>query len=162
MRPMTEGELLDSFVNATEEELRVASPPHDLPIVEWDHLDFLAWPDPHARGRGYIVAELDGEPTGIVLRRAQGTSRVHQAICNLCRTMQPGNQVVLFTARKAGEPGRQGNSVGTYICADLSCHENVRLALPLAPNEYRTSVDGKIDGTARRSREFVAQVAALE
>ncbi|MGV9770337.1 FBP domain-containing protein, partial [Microbacterium sp. NPDC003461] len=29
-------------------------------LVEWDHLDFLAWADPHSRGRGYIVAEIDG------------------------------------------------------------------------------------------------------
>lgn len=159
MRPMTEDEVFDSFVNATDEELRVAALPHNFPLVEWDYLDFFAWADPHARGRGYIVAEIDGEPTGIVLRRAQGRSRVAQAFCNLCRTMQPGNQVALFTARKAGDEGRQGNSVGTYICADLSCHENVRLALPLAPNEYRASIDMTIDSTARRSRDFVAQIA---
>ena len=159
MRPMTEDEVLDSFVNATPDELRVAALPHDFMLTEWDHLDFLAWADPHSRGRGYIVAEIDGQPTGVVLRRADGTSRARSAFCDICRTMQPGNQVALFTARKAGDEGKQGNSVGTYICADLSCHENVRLAMPLAPNEYRASVDMKIDGTARRSREFVARVA---
>lgn len=160
MRPMTEQEVLDSFVNATPEELRVATLPHDFLLTEWDHLDFLAWADPHARGRGYIVTEIDGQPTGIVLRRADGSSQARSAFCNICRTMQPGNQVALFTARKAGDEGALGNSVGTYICADLSCHENVRLAMPLAPNEYRSSVDMKIDGTARRSRDFVARVAA--
>ncbi|OCG72652.1 FBP domain-containing protein [Microbacterium sediminis] len=160
MRPMTEQDVLDSFVNATPDELRVAAMPHDFLLTEWDHLDFLAWADPHSRGRGYIVTEIDGRPTGIVLRRAAGSSQARSAFCNLCRTMQPGNQVALFTARKAGEEGELGNSVGTYICADLSCHENVRLAMPLAPNEYRGSVDMKIDGTARRSRDFVARVAA--
>ncbi|WP_324998375.1 FBP domain-containing protein [Microbacterium halophytorum] len=155
---MTEHEVFDAFANATDEELRIASLPHDFPLVEWDHTDFLAWADPHARGRGYIAAEVDGDVTAIVLRRANGTSGVRQSFCNLCRTMQPGNQVALFTARRAGGEGVHGNSIGTYICADLSCHENVRLAMPLAPNEYRTSVDMKIDNTAKRVRRFVAQV----
>lgn len=155
MRPMTEDEVFASLANATDEELRVAALPHDFPLVEWDHTDFLAWADPHARGRGYIVAEVEGEAVGVVLRRSQGQSRAHSSFCNLCRTMQPGNQVALFSARKATDAA---SSVGTYVCTDLSCHENVRLAMPLAPNEYRTSVDMKIDNTARRVRSFVSQV----
>ena len=51
-----------------------------------------------------------------------------------------------------------GDSVGTYICTDLSCHDNVRLAAPLAPSEMRGSVDLKIDGTRRRTEAFVARV----
>jgi hypothetical protein len=34
----------------------------------------------------------------------------------------------------------------------------VRLALPLAPNEVRASVDLKIDGTRRRAEAFVERV----
>lgn len=158
MRPMTKDEVLASFVNATDEELRVASLPHDFPLVEWDHTDFLAWPDPHASGRGYILVEVDERVVGVVLRRAKGASRAVQSFCNLCRTMQPGNQVALFGVRRAGQAGLDGNSIATYVCTDLSCHENVRLAAPLAPNEYRASVDMKIDNTTRRVREFVAQV----
>jgi hypothetical protein len=145
-------------VNADRRELALVEMPHDFLLTEWDHLDFLAWRDPQTRSRGYIVAEIDGRPTGVVLRAASSTARARHGICNLCRTMQPGNQVTMFTARKAGEAGQRGNSIGTYICADLSCHENVRIAHPLAPNEYRTNVDMKIDGTARRSRDFVARV----
>lgn len=158
MRPMTEQEVRGSFVNADRRELDLVEMPHDFLLTEWDHLDFLAWRDPHTRTRGYIVAEIDGEPTGIVLRASSSTTSARHGICNICRTMQPGNQVMMFTARRAGEAGERGNSIGTYICADLSCHENVRIAHPLAPNEYRTSVDMKIDGTARRSRDFVARV----
>ena len=79
-------------------------------------------------------------------------------MCNLCHTMQPGNQVSLFTARRAGNAGAQGDSIGTYICTDLSCHDNVRLAAPLAPSEMRGSVDLKIDGTRRRTEAFVSRV----
>ncbi|WOF23636.1 FBP domain-containing protein [Microbacterium betulae] len=158
MRPLTEDEVIDSFVNADDRELAVVALPHDFPLTEWDHLDFLAWRDPNTRSRGYLVAEIDGAPTGVVLRAASSTSNARHGICNICRTMQPGSQVTMFTARKAGSAGEKGDSIGTYICADLSCHENVRLALPLAPNEYRASVDRKIDGTARRSRAFVERV----
>jgi hypothetical protein len=158
MRPLTESELRSSFVNADPADVALMALPHDFVLTEWDHLDFLAWRDPRSRGRGYIVAEVDGAPTGVLLRAAEGSSRARSAFCNICRTMQPGNQVSLFTARKAGTAGAHGDSVGTYICADLSCHENVRLAMPLAPNEYRGSVDMKIDGTKRRTREFVARV----
>ncbi len=76
--------------------------------------------------------------------------------------MQPGNQVALFTARRAGDAGERGDSVGTYVCADLGCHENVRLAAPLAPSEVRASVDRRIDGTRRRVEAFVERVVAPE
>ncbi|WP_163892939.1 FBP domain-containing protein, partial [Proteus mirabilis] len=88
--------------------------PVDFLLTEWDHLDFLAWRDPRTRGRGYLVTERDGEITGVVLRAAEGTSRARSAMCNLCHTMQPGDQVALFTARKAGRAGEAGDSVGTY------------------------------------------------
>ncbi|MDW4571742.1 FBP domain-containing protein [Microbacterium sp. M3] len=158
MRPLTEEELRSSFLNASTDELRLVALPADFVLTDWDHLDFLAWRDPRTRGRGYVVAEVDGEPAGIVLRAAEGSSRARAAMCNLCHTMQPADQVVMYTARKAGDAGAQGDSVGTYICADLSCHENVRLAPPLAPSEVRASVDLKIDGTRRRTEAFVGRV----
>jgi hypothetical protein len=158
MRPMTESDVRDALANATADELRVMALPHDFLLIDWFHLDFLAWRDPRTRGRGYVVTETHGEWSGVVVRAAEGTSRARSAMCNLCHTMQPGDQVSLFTARKAGAAGEHGDSVGTYICADLSCHENVRLALPLAPSEVRGSVDMKIDGTRRRTEAFVDRV----
>lgn len=158
MRPLTEEDVRSSFVNASPDELRLVALPHDFVLTDWDHLDFLAWRDPRTRSRGYLIAEIDGEPSGIVLRASDGTSRGRAAMCNLCHTMQPADQVVMYTARKAGEAGANGDSVGTYICADLSCHETVRLAAPLAPNEVRASVDLKIDGTRRRTEAFVGRV----
>ncbi|MFE4726958.1 FBP domain-containing protein [Microbacterium sp. NPDC056736] len=158
MRPLTEDDVRSSFVNASPDELRLVALPHDFMLTDWDHLDFLAWRDPRTRSRGYVIAEIDGEPSGVVLRAAEGTSRGRAAMCNLCHTMQPADQVVMYTARRAGEAGAHGDSVGTYICADLSCHETVRLAAPLAPNEVRASVDRKIDGTRRRTEAFVGRV----
>jgi hypothetical protein len=162
MRPLTEEDVRSAFVNASPDELRLVSLPADFMLTDWDHQDFFAWRDPRTRGRGYVIAEVEGEPTGVVLRAADGNSRARAAMCNLCHTMQPADQVVLYTARKAGDAGAHGDSVGTYMCADLSCHENVRLAAPLAPNEMRASVDRKIDGTRRRTEAFVGRVLETE
>lgn len=158
MRALTEDEVRGAFVNAAPDELRIIALPPDFLLADWDHLDFLAWRDPRTRGRGYIVTEHQGVPTGVVFRAAEGQSRARSAMCNLCHTMQPGDQVSLFTARRAGDAGEHGDTIGTYICADMSCHETVRLAAPLAPSEIRASVDRKIDGTKRRTEEFVTRV----
>ena len=158
MRPLTEDDVRAAMVNATPDELRVLSVPVEFVLADWDHLDFWAARDPRTRGRGYIVIDVDGEPRGVVLRSSESSSQARSAMCNLCHTMQPGDQVALFTARKAGDAGDHGDSIGTYICADLSCHENVRLAAPLAPSEVRTSVDRRIDGTRARVEAFVSRV----
>ena len=158
MRQLTEDDIREAFANANDEDLRLLTLPLDFLLTDWDHLDFLAWRDPRTKGRGYLVGELGSGPIGVVLRAADGTSRAGSALCNVCHTMQPADQVSLFTARKSGTAGAHGDSVGTYICADLSCHETVRLAAPLAPNEVRASVDRKIDGTTRRAEAFVESV----
>lgn len=157
MLPLTEDQVRTALVNASRDEKERLAVPLWVLLADWDHLDFLAWPDPTTRGRGYVVIERSGIATGIVLRAASGTPSP-AAMCNLCHTMQPGNQVALFTARRTGEAGERGDSVGTYVCADLGCHENVRLAAPLAPSEIRASVDRRIDGTRRRVEAFVASV----
>jgi hypothetical protein len=155
MRPLSTDDVHDALANATDDERRVLSLPLDFALADWDHHDFYAWADPRARGRGYLFAEVDGELVGVVVRAAEGSSRARAAMCDLCHTMQPSDQVTLFSARRAGD---QGGSVGLYMCADLSCHENVRLAAPLAPSEMRASVDRRIDGTRRRVESFVSNV----
>jgi len=158
MQPLTEDQVRGALMNAAPDELDRVALPVDFLLVDWDHLDFLAWRDPRTRGRGYVVAEIGGQPTGVVLRATAGSAHARPALCNLCHTMQPGDQVALFTARKAGDAGARGDSVGTYVCADLSCHENVRLAAPLAPSEVRASVDRRIDGTRHRVESFVERI----
>ncbi|WP_102194410.1 FBP domain-containing protein [Microbacterium aurantiacum] len=159
MRALTEADVRASFVNADADEQRVMAMPHDFVLVDWDYLDFFAWRDPSAGRRGYVLIEHDGRVVGVVLR-ASDPGRGHAGMCNICHTMQPGNQVALFSARRAGEAGARGGSVGTYLCTDLSCHENVRLAHPLAPNEIRPAgqVDIRLDGTRRRMEAFVSRV----
>lgn len=52
------------------------------------------------------------------------------AMCLLCQTAQSADAVSLFTARRTGAAGRNGNTVGTYMCADLGCAERVRTEIP--------------------------------
>lgn len=159
MRPLTEAEIRASFVNADATELRVMEMPHDFMLVDWDYLDFFAWRDPGSSRRGYVVIQHEGGVAGFVLR-ASDPGRARSGMCNVCHTMQPGNQVALFSARRTGEAGDRGDSLGTYLCADLSCHDNVRLAHPLAPNEVRSpgQVDFRLDGTRRRMERFLMKV----
>ncbi|MCK8466954.1 FBP domain-containing protein [Microbacterium sp. KSW4-16] len=159
MRPLTEADVRASFVNADAEELRIMEMPHDFLLVDWDYLDFFAWSDPNASRRGYVLIPLEETVVGIVLRATE-PGRGRSGMCDICHTMQPGNQISLFSARRSGQAGRRGDSVGTYMCADLSCHENVRLAHPLAPNEVRApgQADLRLDGTHRRMERFVSQV----
>ncbi|MEV8267156.1 FBP domain-containing protein [Microbacterium sp. NPDC076911] len=158
MRPLIDSDVRSALQNATADEMQLLALPADFLFADWDHLDFYAWRDPQTRGRGYVFAEIGGELQGVIVRAADTASRARSGLCNLCHTMQPGDQVSLFSARKGGRAGERGDSIGTYICADLSCHENVRLAAPLAPSEMRASVDMKIDGTRRRVESFVASV----
>jgi hypothetical protein len=161
MQPLVESDIREAFGNATETELAQLSLPHDFVLTEWAHLDAFAWRDPRIPARGYLVTELDGSPAGVVLRAAQSGGAHHRAaICNLCRTHQPGDQVVLFSARRAGPAGERGDSVGTYMCSNLACQETVRLGRPAAPWEVLPSVREieRIDGLARRTRAFVADV----
>ncbi|MFE6995740.1 FBP domain-containing protein [Microbacterium sp. NPDC057659] len=159
MHPLTEADVRASFVNAAEDELRLIELPHDFLLTDWDYLDFFAWRDPSSSKRGYVLLEHEGRTVGIVLQTA-GAGRTRSGMCNVCHTMQPGNQVALWAARRAGDRGRRGDTVGTYVCADLSCHENVRLAHPLAPNEVLApgQVDMRLDGTRRRMHDLVLRV----
>jgi hypothetical protein len=159
MRPLSEDEIRASFVNGTDTELDELELPIEHLVVEWDEIDALAWRDRRFRHRGYLVTLIEDEPVGLVLRATEAPPSKHRAaMCNLCHTQQPANQVSLFSARRAGRAGERGDSVGTYLCSDLSCQENVRLHAPLAPAEVRASADRRIDGLRRRTMAFVEGV----
>ena len=161
MQALVESDIRSSLGNATEAELAQLTLPVRFFVAEWAHLDAFAWRDPRIASRGYLVTELDGATAGVVLRAADHSGSQHRAaICNLCHTQQPADQVVLFSARRAGPAGERGDSVATYICSDLACQDTVRLGRPPAPSEVIPSVHEleRIEGLARRTRAFVADV----
>ena len=153
MKELTESEIRGSFVNATKGEIdRMPLP--GLHEVIWADREYLGWRDPGAPLRGYLVHWLGDRPVGIILRASEiGLRHGISAMCALCRTPQPGGQVTMFSAPKAGESGRNGNSVGTYICDDLACSIIIRI-LP-APHPMQPSSDEVL---AKRTAGLVERV----
>jgi hypothetical protein len=131
VEPLTEPQIRRSFVNCSKGEASSVTLPRDLDRLPWEDLELLGWRDVKAPLRGYLVVPADGPPVGISLRAADTrmSSRT-AAMCLLCQTAQTGDAVSLFTARRVGEAGRNGNTVGTYICADLGCAQRVRTEIP--------------------------------
>ncbi len=129
MQPLTDTAIRRSMVNCSRSEAATMTMPEGLSSLDWEARDFLGWRDPRAPQRGYLVQWRDGAPLGLMLR-APGSrmSRARAAMCALCHYGQSADNVALFTARRAGQRGRDGNTVGTYICADLACSVNVRSA----------------------------------
>ena len=77
------------------------------------------------------VVETGERPVGIAVRAADSRmSGRTAATCLLCQTTQSGDAVSLFTAKRTGQAGRNGNTVGTYMCADLACSRRVRTEIP--------------------------------
>ncbi|WKE73262.1 FBP domain-containing protein [Streptomyces sp. WP-1] len=127
MKPLTEQDIRSSFVNCSKGEAKRLAVPRDLEEQPWEDLDFLGWRDPGAPDRSYLVTEREGRPAGVALRfPSSQRGFLHRSMCSLCLTTHRGGGVSLMTARKAGTAGREGNSVGLYMCTDLSCSLYVR------------------------------------
>jgi hypothetical protein len=113
--------------------------------------------------RGYLVHEQADGVVGLALRAADTRmSSRRSAMCLLCHEVQPAAAVSLFTARRVGEAGRNGNTVGTYICADLACAHRAREVLPparhLDEELQAVAVAERVEGLRHRLRAFTADV----
>ncbi|MEU6546917.1 FBP domain-containing protein [Streptomyces sp. NPDC046859] len=164
MRSLTEAEIRDAFVNCSKGEAKRLSVPRDLDERPWDDLDFLGWREPGAPDRSYLVAEREGRPVGITLRfPAQQRGFTHRSLCSLCLTTHPGGGVSLMTARKAGPAGREGNSVGLYMCTDLACSLYVRgKKVPASGGRFEESLtlEEQIARTTANLRAFLDKLYA--
>lgn len=152
MKPLTDTDIRDSLVNAsTAEAARMPLP--GLHEVVWADREYLGWRDPGSPQRGYLAYWRDGQPVGLVLRASETRLRGGSAICSLCNTPQPAGQVTMFTVARAGEAGARGDSIGTYICADLACSLLIRIAPP--QYEMQPSPDVVVATRANRLAERV-------
>jgi hypothetical protein len=147
MKPLTDAEIRDSLVNASPAEA-TRMPLPGLHEVVWAEREYLGWRDPSSPLRGYLAYWRDGRALSVVLRAAETRLRVGSAICSLCNTPQPASQVTMFTAQRAGRAGERGDSVGTYICADLACSLLIRIAPP--QYEMQPSPDEVVASRASR------------
>jgi hypothetical protein len=159
MIPITEAELRASFVNCTQGERSRIALPAAPATIDFERLDFLGWRDPKAPDRACLVTRADDRWVGIVLRAAAKSAKslTKSTMCSLCMTLHASSGVALFSAPLAGAAGRNGNSVGTYICADLQCSLYVRA---LRKSEAIARMNETID-QAERIERLRQQVAAF-
>lgn len=130
MNPLTEEAVRASFVNASKSERARAAMP-DLSAIVWTKLDYLGWRDKKQPQVGYLVAIVDEEPVGLMLKQAEARPR-SRAQCTWCSDVTLPNDVVLFATKRAGDAGRRGDTVATLLCANFECSKNVRALPPLA------------------------------
>ena len=160
MKPLTTTDIRGSFVNATQGEAeRVPMP--GLHDVIWADREYLGWRDQQAHQRAYLVHWVDEKPMGILLRSSEFSLQPGiAAMCSLCRITRRSDEISLFSAPRAGQAGRDGNTIGTYLCDDLACSHLIRILPPPhpmqpAPEEvlaYRT------DALISRVQAFTASV----
>ena len=160
MKPLTDAEIRSSFVNASRGEIdRMPLP--GLHEVIWNEREYLGWRDPGSPQRGYLVHWSGDTPIGVFLRASDPSLRPGiSAMCVLCRTPQPSAQVTLFSAPRAGEAGRNGNSVGTYICDDLACSFMIRILPaphPMQPDPAEV-LEKRVSGLLERVSSFTTRV----
>ncbi|CAN5368322.1 FBP domain-containing protein [soil metagenome] len=160
MQPLTPTQIRESFVNASQGEVERLPLP-GLHEVMWDDREYLGWRDQQAHQRGYIVHWQGDTPIGIVLRASEFNLQPGiSAMCSLCRIAQPAHQVTLFSAPRAGQAGRDGNTIGTYICDDLACSHLIRILpaeSPMLPSR-ETLLAERSEGLLARVQGFTADV----
>lgn len=128
MEPLSDPQIRSSFVNCTKGEAGRLRLPLDFRDLPWPDLDFLGWIDPGAPQRAHIVVPQDAGLVGITLRvpGLTSASTVKSSLCQICLTGHASSGVNLLAAPLAGKPGRNGNTVGIYLCADLACSLYIR------------------------------------
>ena len=160
MKALSEDDIRSSFVNATHGEIQRIPLP-GLHEVIWQDREYLGWRDHGAPLRGYLVHWAEDRPVGVVLRASGVRMRSGiSAMCSLCRTPQPSDQVTMFSAARAGKAGREGNTVGTYICSDLACSIIIRITppkLPMQPDPAEL-VARRSAGLLQRVNGFTADI----
>lgn len=161
MRQLSAAEIQKSFVNASRSEAAKINLPKDLDTTDWDRLDYLGWRDPKFPMRGYLVAVLNDEPTGLVLRAPDASSRRSKILCELCRDVFSELDVLMWVAKRSGSAGKRGDTAGTLICAQFECSANVRV-MPKPTAMYpdpQVIVDRQIAGLRERLGAFVSRIA---
>lgn len=129
MQPITETRIRSSFINASRKEVKDMTLPERFGALtddDWQELDYLGWRDPKFAKRAYaVLPRANGELVAVLLKPADAAPR-SRAMCNWCRDVRLPNDAVFWSARRVGDAGRRGATVGTLICRDFECSRNVR------------------------------------
>jgi hypothetical protein len=161
MIPLLEKAIRDSFVNASRKEISDLTLPAGFAELAWDRLDYLGWRDPKRPRRAYAVVPVDEVPVGILLNQAEAKPHARTQ-CSWCQDVQLPNEVVFFSARRAGAAGRNGNTVGTLVCSEFECSRNVRKRPAMAYIGYDVEAArlDRIASLQQRAAAFAADIRA--
>jgi len=159
MITLTEQTIKTALINVSQRERQAVTIATDLDSVDWDKLDYFGVRDRRIPSLGYVVVELDGAPTGILVKEADQKPR-SRSQCSWCEDVTLPNDVVIFGARRTGAAGRNGNTVATLVCANFECSRNVRKLPPVAYLGYdvEEARRARIRSLGERSRDFVRDI----
>ena len=117
MQPLTPDAIRASFINTSQRE-RKGVPIPDLTAISWDTLDYLGWRDPKQPLLGYVVADIDGEPVGFLVRQAERLP-AGKVQCSWCDDVQLPHPVVFFAAKRTGDARwlRTGSTSQYFPCS---------------------------------------------
>jgi len=158
MRELSEQQIRSSFINVSQRERANITMPK-LGELQWDRLEFLGWRDPRGGQVGWVLVEDGDDVIGIAVRQtdARTTSRPQ---CSWCEDITLPNDVVFFSARRAGHAGRNGDTVGILACEQFECTTNVRRLgpLPYVGYDREAARQRRIATLADRVLGFVREV----
>ncbi|MCU1405860.1 MAG: translation elongation factor [Glaciihabitans sp.] len=159
MIPLINLDLPSLLVNTSLRERKSLTLPAHFHETDWDKLDYFGWRDPKVPGIGYVIVELEDGPAGILLRQADGSARSRPQ-CSWCEDVTLPNDVVLYSTKRAGQAGRNGNTIGTLACANFECSANVRRLPPVAYLGFDVEAARlrRIEALGERVRRFVRGV----
>lgn len=163
MEKISEKQIRCCFVNASRSEAAKLTLPSNFATLDWERLDYLGWRDEKMPQRGYLIMCSGDRLVGLMLRAPEGGSgRNRRVLCDLCRDVHCEADVYLWVAKRAGQSGRDGNTVGTLICADFLCSANVRREpSPSAIEPDPAAVVARqVQGLRERTGRFLARVLA--
>ena len=161
MEKISDKQIRSCFVNASRSEAAKLTLPAGFASLDWDRLDFLGWRDEKMPQRGYLVSQTGDRLVGLMLRAPDGGSgKNRKVLCDLCRDVFSEEDVYLWVAKRAGQSGRDGNTVGTLICAQFVCSANVRKEPPVSEIEPDPAavVERQIRGLRERTERFIGRV----
>ncbi|MCP2030130.1 hypothetical protein L1277_000194 [Okibacterium sp. HSC-33S16] len=159
MLPLTEKDITTSFINASRSQVSDLSLPTDFDSLDWDNLDFLGWRDRKFPRRGYVFVQREDGPAGILLQQAEARPRA-RVLCSWCQDITLEDDVVFYGVRRAGKAGRNGNTIGTLVCADFGCSRNARKlpAVAYLGFDVEAARDKQVSTLQERVQRFVLEV----
>ncbi|MDD7938763.1 FBP domain-containing protein [Actinomycetospora lutea] len=162
---LTDDAVRRSMINCSKGDAKRMTVADAVVGTDLETVEFAGWTDPRMPQRAYLVTLHEGAVTGVLLRPAAGGGARRTAMCALCRTTHTDGEVTLVTAARAGSAGREGNSVGTYVCTDLACPATTRLerkpSASVTP-DLGLPVEERVAGLRVRVDGFLAAVRGSE